>query len=583
MDARSSRSGDEGFRVTRDGALLGACVSDHALVWYGVPYASAPVGERRWRAPGASPTFEGVRDATQRVPPACQRMPFSTPDEGAREGSIVGDEDCLYLTIWSPRRTTTAQDGSDPLPVLVWFHGGGNMVGDGADFDASRLASSQNVIVVAVNHRLNILGWFAHRALRCGDATPEERSGNFALLDQIAALRWIGDNIRAFGGNAGRITLFGHSGGGWNVRALLCSPPARGLFHGAIVQSVGAYQLLSSEHAENFVNDEELPGHPLSGNELLLSLWLADGRAADIATATEQIRAAPDAEIAAFLRAQPFPALSRAIASTGKRNAAANSSEALTQHASRRPPQMFTDGVVLTDQIQSRVPIMFGTARYEDRTFLSADRRFVTNLYGHPVIRDPARYAILSEYLGKLYAARGTHEPARACSNQGLAVYGYRFDWDELASPAWLDFRALIGAGHGSELPLLFGTTRLGPEYDFQGHLYDDREESSFRQVGAAMMSYWAAFARDGAPGRGAGGELPEWRAFGAGEIMVIDAEAGGGIRMSTETSPTQDVIAQIRSDERLPTGPLRRRLVSDFQGHSITRLDAADYCMLAS
>ena len=566
--------------MTRDGALLGGRASNDALVWYGVPYASAPVGERRWRAPTPPSTPEDIRDATRRVPPACQRIPFSTPDEQAREGSIVGDEDCLYLTIWSPRRTRTGQDRLDPLPVLVWFHGGGNMVGDGADFDAARLASSQNVIVVAVNHRLNILGWFAHRALRGGDPTPEERGGNFAVLDQIAALRWIGKNIPAFGGDARRITIFGHSGGGWNVRALLCSPPARGLFHGAIVQSVGAYQLLSNEHAENFVDDER-PGHPLSANELLLSLWLADGRANDVATARKQILAAPDAEIAAYLRAQPYPALSRAIASTGKRNAGMTSSEALTRHASHRPPQMFADGIVVTDHVQSRVPIIFGTTRYEDRTFLSADRRFVTTLYAHPVIRDPRRYAILSEYLGKLYAARGTHEPARACSSQGLAVYGYRFDWDEIASPAWLDFRALIGAGHGSELPLLFGTTRLGPEYDFQAHLYEDGEGSSFRQVSAAMMSYWAAFARDGAPGRGTGGELPEWRVFGPGEILAIDGEASGGIRMTNETMSTRDVIAQIRSDERLRVGPLRRRLVQDLQGHSVTRLSAADYRLL--
>ena len=210
MTAHGAR--DEAYRETRYGAISGKLAGDSALVWYGVPYASPPVGERRWRAPTPPAPWQGVRDATHPAEPACQTLSFSTPDGRAREGRIVGDEDCLYLTIWSPRFSTPEGFAAERLPVLVWFHGGGNMIGDGADFDASRLSASQNVIVVSINYRLNILGWFAHRALRDPGADAEEHSGNFAILDHLAALRWVHENIAAFGGDPARVTLFGHFG-----------------------------------------------------------------------------------------------------------------------------------------------------------------------------------------------------------------------------------------------------------------------------------------------------------------------------------------------------------------------------------
>ncbi len=275
------------------------------------------------------------------------------------------------------------------------------------------------------------------------------------------------------------------------------------------------------------------------------------------------------------------PMAPAAIAATSRRNAAIPSAEALTRHSARRLPQMFADGVV-TAEVQSRVPIIVGTTRYENRTFLSADRRFVANLHGHPVIRDPERYTVLSDYLGKFYAAHGVAEPAEAWARQGLSVYAYRCDWDDIVSPPWLDFRAMIGAGHGSELPLVFGTTDLGAEYAFQGHLYDGADDSSFRRTSAVVMDYWGAFARDGAPARGTGGTLPEWREWRDHGVMVLDGEAGGGIRMSRESASRSDVIEQIRGDPRLPPGPLRQRLIRDLKDHAITQLGPAEYARLA-
>jgi para-nitrobenzyl esterase len=142
----------------------------------------------------------------------------------------VGEEDCLYLNVWAP------QEASGPLPVMVWLHGGGNSLGGTDAYDASRLAGDEHVVVVSVAYRLGPMGWLRHPALSAG-GTPEEVGGNFGLLDQIAALRWVHDNVAAFGGDPAAVTLFGESAGGQDTLALLLAPQARGLYARAIAQS----------------------------------------------------------------------------------------------------------------------------------------------------------------------------------------------------------------------------------------------------------------------------------------------------------------------------------------------------------
>ncbi len=242
---------------------------------------------------------------------------------------------------------------------------------------------------------------------------------------------------------------------------------------------------------------------------------------------------------------------------------------------------MFADGVVVTDRLQSCVPILIGSTRYEDRVFLSADPRFVSTAYGHPAIRDRERYALLGDYLGWFYKAFGVDRPAAEWTSAGRPVFAYRCDWDELAAPDWIDFRALIGAGHGSELPLIFGTADLGRDYRFQRHLYDQPESSSFRDISAAMMSYWGAFAATGSPGRGRDGTLPDWRAWGEGEYMVLNSSSGGGIRMSDETVTKSSVIKQIVNDRRFVGGDRRRTLIADLRAYANSQLDDDDYRLL--
>ena len=207
-------------------------VQDRDLrVFRGIPYAEPPVGERRWRAPAPLTRWEGTRDAT-RFGAACMQPKPQAP-------SIYGwdlpamSEDCLSLNIWAPQDARGA-------PVFVWIHGGALASGSGADpiYDGSALAR-RGIVVVSINYRLGMFGWFAHPGLSA--ESPDHVSGNYGLLDQIAALEWVKRNIGAFGGNAGNVTIAGESAGALSVMYLMAAPQARGLFHKAIVQSGGGW------------------------------------------------------------------------------------------------------------------------------------------------------------------------------------------------------------------------------------------------------------------------------------------------------------------------------------------------------
>ena len=568
------------LRQTEQGPVLGFTDRFEAHCWHALPYVAAPVGDLRWRAPHPVQPWAGTRDATAMHRPAPQFVTYPGPaDYPEAEGTLIGSEDCLYLSLWSPPgdpQTAPARR----LPVMVWIHGGGNFVGHGAEYCGARLAVSQDVIVVAVNYRLGLLGWFAHSALHDAGSSIDDRSGNFGTLDTIAALLWVRDNIAAFGGDPANVTIFGESGGGWNIRALIDSPRAEGLFHRAIVQSASGYQQMSLAHAENFLTDDPA-GHPLGMGEILLSLWLAAGKAADADQARVQIRQTPSAEIAAFLRGQSFTALADAVAAARTRNQGVRSSEALTAWTNMTPPLLFTDGVVLADQPHNRVPVMIGTTRYEDRGFISSDPRLVTILGGVPRIRDPQLYDLLSEYLGKFYKAQAADEVAANLSERGFRLFGYRFDFDDLLDTGWLDFGALIGAGHGSDVKLVFGTPDLGREMALSRHCYDTTPGSSYDRFAQVMMSYWAAFAADGDPGCGRRGELPRWEEWNGGRFIILDRPEKGGLVMSDAWVDRAKVIAEIRSDARLAEPAMRNRFLDIVQSYFLNRLSDAEIAEL--
>lgn len=214
------------------GRLRGVLQGDVA-VYRGIPFAMPPLGNLRWRAPQPPQDWQGIRVADTFAPASWQSMEYCKAAGGGDPGQC--SEDCLYLNIWTPASRT-----GQPLPVMVWLHGGAYTLGAGSlpPYDGAALAS-RGVVLVTVNYRLGHLGFFAHPAL--DEENPEGPIHNFALLDQIAALKWVKKNIAVFGGDATNVTLFGESAGARSVLSLLASPLARGLFHKGIIQS--AYTL----------------------------------------------------------------------------------------------------------------------------------------------------------------------------------------------------------------------------------------------------------------------------------------------------------------------------------------------------
>ncbi len=216
-----------------DGMVQGE-IDGGARRFLGIPFAAPPVGELRWRPPVPPVPWEGVLEATKFGGRCAQRT--TTISVGSE------DEDCLYLNVWAPDPAPAT-----PLPVMVWFYGGGNESGsaseplpfgiEGISYDGRVLAEARHVIVVTINYRVGVFGFFAHGSL----ATEDPRNtGNQGLLDQRAALDWVRENIIAFGGDPKNVTIFGESAGGYDVCLYLVSPGSRGLFHRAIAESPGA-------------------------------------------------------------------------------------------------------------------------------------------------------------------------------------------------------------------------------------------------------------------------------------------------------------------------------------------------------
>jgi hypothetical protein len=208
-----------------NGAIRGI-VADGGYCFRGLPFAAPPTGDLRWRAPRPPADWHGVRDATRFGPSSPQ------PENPALTGPT--SEGCLYLNVYTP----TLGSGEGGLPVLVWIHGGRFTLGAGRDYDGTKLAAL-GIVVVTANHRLGALGFLAHPALAPRPGGP---SGNYGLMDQQAALRWVQENIRAFGGDPDNVTISGQSSGGLSVLAHMVSRGSHGLFHRAIVQS-GSFAL----------------------------------------------------------------------------------------------------------------------------------------------------------------------------------------------------------------------------------------------------------------------------------------------------------------------------------------------------
>ena len=537
-------------RTLLSGDIVGFTGRYGGHVWLGIPYAQAPAGDGRWRAPAPAPRWSGVREALA-FGAHCPQLASQFGGVDGDPHTVSGSEDCLYLNVYAPRVDADAvPTGAARLPVMVWIHGGGNTVGLSDFYDGGRLATTENVVVVTINYRLGPLGWFRHAALRAGAPTAEERSGNFATLDQIRALAWVRDNIAGFGGDPGRVTIFGESAGGRDVVTLLLAPQARGLFQRAICQS-GGTGISPAAAAEDW-NEGPSAGHRNSSNEVMARLLVREGRATDRDDARRKLAAMPAAETAAWLRAK-----------TPAELFAAYSRE--EQEQLLDIPQIFADGAVLPegDPLErltsadgwNDVPVMIGTTKDENKLFLFVNPLYVRRWLGIvPRVREPKLYLATADAMAAVWKATGADGPAAAMRRSADHVYVYRLDWDEEPSVLGTDLATYLGAAHGFDIPFVFGHYDLGPKANV---VFTEANLPGREALTARVMSYWARFAYDGDPGRGRRDDLPLWTAWdprpGGHKTMHLDT-GDSGVRMGSDPVTVESVLASVEHDPRLAT-----------------------------
>lgn len=530
------------LRQTDRGPIQGFRPDPHTNAWLGLPYAQAPVGPLRWHAPQPAPAWHEPRDATAFSPPCSQPQLVGA---GPNTPQQFGSEDCLYLNVWSPRYATG-------LPVMVWIHGGANRFGSGA-IDPRRLVTDQQVVVVSLNYRLGVFGWFRHPQLHPAGASADDRSGNFGTLDQIAALDWVRRNIGNFGGDAANVTIFGESAGGTNVLALLASRAAGILFHKAIAQSGNAVRGFSVVAAEHAI-DAEQRGHPLGSQEILLQRLIDDGAARDRAQAQALYRTLSAVDVSRHLYASDFAQLTAAAEALHRRHFPA---AGVTLH-----PQLFQDGHVLPAQPvvsalakpgpHREVAVMLGATRDEARLFLTYNRHFARPQpgSGHTVaIPDRARFEVAASYENRLWTWAGVDAPATALSHQHDGnVYAYRFDWDDAPPQLWLDGMN-PGAMHGLDVPFVFGHIENGA-FALLPNAFDGHRRMPAQRLSAAMMAYWGEFARRGDPGFG-NSDLPRWHPWTAtgANVLLLDALSESNLHMAEDRVDRAALLEQLAQD----------------------------------
>ena len=486
---------------TRVGKLSGVC-SDHGCTFKGVPYAAPPVGARRFLPPVAHPPWSGVREATGYGPRAWQddqSFPLAPPIRALMTPAAAQpmSEDCLVLNLWTP------QTGSGKRPVMVWLHGGAFITGSGADpwTDAGALSRAGDVVVVTVNHRLGAFGYL-HLEDIAGDACAG--SSVAGMLDVVAALEWIRDNIAGFGGDAGNVTLFGQSGGGAKVSILMAMPAAHGLFHRAIIQSGPALQMASRDDGAR------------TAASFLTELGLAHGGLA-------QLQALP-AEL--VLKAQASVLKKIPLTSFAERRRHGFNPVAGQPHFPSGPfepdaPLLSAGIPLLIGTTQDEMTIFFGMEDWlrtldeaglieRLQPFVGARAAGVVSVY-----RDARPGASSSDLFLAIVGDLGIRIPSltmadRKLAQGGAAVYVYLFRRETSV------LSGCLKSTHILEVPYVFGTLERAP--------FAERTHADHR-LSRQMTQAWSRFAWSGVPQADA---LPEWpqHCIAQRPTMVFDLDS---------------------------------------------------------
>jgi para-nitrobenzyl esterase len=480
-------------------------------VFRGIPYAAPPVGDLRWRPPQPVPAWEGVRSAREFGPRCMQGRIYD--DMIFRDGM---SEDCLYLNVWTP-----AQSPAERLPVMVWIYGGGFQAGSASEprQDGTRLAG-KGVVVVSMNYRLGVFGFFSHPELT--KESERHASGNYGLMDQTAALRWVHDNIARFGGDPGNVTIFGESAGSTSVSAQAVSPLARGLFQRAIGESGSLIKMADDPHASRTLAESEDEG-------VAFATSIGSGSLAALRALSA------DALLAAAL-------------------------------AGKREPQPNVDGWFLPKRAeelyaadeQTPVDLLAGWNADEDRegvvlgppvtakSFIDGlHQRFPADadalLKVYPASSDAKALESAAAMAGDLSAGYAMWKWIEMHARAGRSsVYRYSFDRKIPIPPGRLhDGREVtaedVGARHAGEIEYVFGALDSVPGVTWTE---DDRQLSDL------MMTYWSNFARSGDPN---GEGLPTWPRYEpepGGLVMHLDVTSAAKVNATRPRYEALDAVA---------------------------------------
>jgi para-nitrobenzyl esterase len=494
----SFAAGTDPVRVEQ-GLLAGTNGSSAGMrVYRGIPFAAPPVGDLRWKAPQPAAKWQGARQAAE-FSNACWQTQYPAAAAIYQAKLPPLSEDCLYLNIWTP-----ANSAKDRLPVMVWIHGGGFTRGFAGTraYDGEALAR-KGVVIVTTNYRLGIFGFLAHPALSA--ESGHHASGNYALLDQIAALQWVQKNIAAFGGDPARVTIFGESAGSWAVNALMASPLAKGLFQRAIGESGGSFSPMKT-----------LAEAEKEGEKLAASMAPAAG------AKTEAADKPGTQSILKMLRARPAEELLKA-------------SDAGTV----RP---MVDGWVLREDVatifaqgkQNDVPLIVGYNADEGTTLAPQGANLKALMFAGGVYQ---RYGSQADAFLKIYPA-GSDEQAVSSFYSAFRdqLFGWEMrTWARMATtsghqPAYLYYfsrrppgpqSARLRAFHASEIAYVFGT-----------FVWPFPWEDTDKKLSDAITSYWVNFAATGNPN---GGTLVKWPVYSAKDDQAL--EFGDQIAVTSEVN----------------------------------------------
>jgi para-nitrobenzyl esterase len=453
------------------GQLRGSLIEGGGASFKNIPFAQPPIGALRWREPLPPKAWKGVRDATAFGPMCNQNDNKQLPHS----------EDCLQLNVWTPKLTAGTS-----LPVMVWVHGGGNTAGSGVEalFNGEVLAS-HGVVIVNINYRLGVLGFFSHPDLTKESA--HHASGNYGLADQILALRWVKENISKFGGNPANVTLFGESAGAGDVNALIASPLTKGLFSRVIAQSgpIGTYASLADSEKRGVDVASKLG---LTGPDALAKL--------------------------------------RGLSDTELMDKAAQGAMGITVDGWVLPEQA---SKIYSEGRQQKVALLIGNNSQEmqPRGTPSDIRQLISQRYGP-----------LTDHALAAYKVNGASDPQPDPEN-GTVMLQFTTDnsfrcgsvqeliWHTAAGNTGYEYQfsrtvhgqEALGAPHASEIPFIFGTL---PVWQRMRH-YNDSD----RQYAPQMQEYWTNFAKTGDPN---GGNLVKWPKFDATSRAYMDFTDAGPV-----------------------------------------------------